>query len=247
MKNFLSALFHRPQLPPADFSVLNADMHSHLIPGIDDGAQTLEDSLHLIRGLNELGYKKFITTPHVISDHYRNTPEIILLGLKTVQDAVKRENIPVEIHAAAEYYLDADFEKKIVAGELLTFGNHYVLVEISFLNAPENFDRVLSLLFKYGHRMALAHAERYPFWYNLEKYKELKHKGVLLQVNINSLGGYYSGISKKIAETLIDNEMVDLLGTDCHKTEDIEKLKKCATLPYLHRVINSGRLLNGKL
>ena len=88
-------------------------MHSHLIPGIDDGAKTIEDSIALIKELHALGYKKFITTPHIMSDFYRNTPETILGGLEQVREAIKAENIPVTIDAAAEYYLDDGFIHKL--------------------------------------------------------------------------------------------------------------------------------------
>jgi hypothetical protein len=101
---FFGRLFGSPQptLPPADLCVLGADMHSHFIPGIDDGAPTLEASLELIRAMSELGYRKVITTPHVMSDGYRNTPEIILGGLEKVREAVKAEGLPIEVEAAAE-------------------------------------------------------------------------------------------------------------------------------------------------
>ena len=99
-------------LPAADLSVLGTDVHSHFIPGIDDGAKTLEESLSLLEAMQEFGYKKVITTPHVMSDYYRNTPEIILRGLDTVREAAMKKGLSIEIDAAAEYYLDFDLEEK---------------------------------------------------------------------------------------------------------------------------------------
>src|SRR5262245_32604778 len=90
----------KPKGQPFDFSVLNADMHSHLLPGIDDGAEDIEDSLRLITGMRELGYKKLITTPHVMWDMYKNTHEVIREKLALVKEAVKNAGIDVEIHAA---------------------------------------------------------------------------------------------------------------------------------------------------
>jgi len=239
----------KPQLPLAGLSVLQADMHSHLIPGIDDGAQTIEDSLQLIKELNLLGYKKLITTPHIMSDRYKNTPQIILDGLNEVRKAVKNEGIPVELHAAAEYYFDFDFEAKIEGGDLLTFGNNYVLFEVSFINPPQNLDQIVFKLQTSGYKPVLAHVERYPYWYNDEQvYQKLKDAGVLLQLNITSLTGYYSPqTKKKFAERLIDNDMIDLLGTDCHNMHYIELLKSCLTKKYLHKALASGRLLNNRL
>ena len=126
-----------------DFTSLNADMHSHLIPGIDDGAKTIEDSLELIRFLHSKGYKKLITTPHVMSDYFRNTPEIILEGLAAVKAAVKEAQIPVELEAAAEYYIDDGFTRKLEEEKLLTFGDNYLLVEVSYINPPDTIHQVL--------------------------------------------------------------------------------------------------------
>jgi len=247
--NFFRTLFEKkPQLPPADLSVLQADMHSHLIPGIDDGAKTIEDSLQLIKELHLLGYKKLITTPHIMSDHYKNTSEIILDGLKKMREALKNEGIPVELDAAAEYYLDFDFEAKIEGGELLTFGDNYVLVEVSFINPPQNLDQIIFKLQTSDYKPVLAHVERYPYWYNDEQvYQKLKDAGVLLQLNIASLTGYYSPQTKKVAERLIDNNMIDLLGTDCHNMNYIKILKDSLTEKHLHKVLASGRLLNNRL
>ena len=245
----LGRLFKKePKLPPADLSVLHTDMHSHLIPGIDDGSKTIEESLQLIKKLHQLGYKKLITTPHVMSDHYKNTPEIILDGLKKLREALKNESIPVELDAAAEYYLDFEFEAKIEGGELLTFGDNYVLFEVSFINPPQNLDQIIFKLQTSGYKPVLAHVERYPYWYNDEQiYQKLKDAGVLLQLNIASLTGYYSPQTKKIAEQLIDKNMIDLLGTDCHNMNYIKILEGSLTGKHLHKVLASGRLLNNRL
>lgn len=246
---FFENLFKKkPQLPPADLSVLHTDMHSHLIPGIDDGAKTIEDSLKLIKELHLLGYKKLITTPHIMSDRYKNTPQIILDGLNEVREAVKNEGIPVELHAAAEYYFDFDFEAKIEKSGLLTFGNNYVLFEVSSINPPQNLDQIVFKLQTSGYKPVLAHVERYPYWYNDEQvYQKLKDAGVLLQLNIVSLTGYYSPQTKKAAERLIDSDMIDFLGTDCHNMHYIELLKSCLTKKHLHKALASGRLLNNRL
>ena len=117
-----------------DFSGLITDVHSHLIPGIDDGSKSLDESISLILGLQSLGYKKIITTPHIMSDYYRNDKEGILLGLKRLQEAIKLHKIDMEIDAAAEYYLDSHFEELIKKKEILSFGKNMVLFELSFLS-----------------------------------------------------------------------------------------------------------------
>ena len=183
-----------------------------------------------------------------MSDFYRNTPETILNGLENVRTALKNEGVSVQLEAAAEYYLDADFEKKIEEQKLLTFGKNYLLFEVSYMNAPDNLDRVIFKLMTSGYKPVLAHPERYPFWYNhFEKYEELKDKGILLQLNINSLTGYYSHQTKKIAEQLIDKNMVSLLGSDCHHMGHVELIKNVVYEKYLEKLLGSGKLLNHTL
>src|SRR5450432_2594365 len=103
------SIFRKTKVEYADFSALYADMHSHLIPGIDDGAPDMETSLELINGLINLGYKKIITTPHVMSDMYKNTNEIIQSGWESVKEELDRKKISVDFYAAAEYFMDDYF------------------------------------------------------------------------------------------------------------------------------------------
>lgn len=260
--NIFRKIFQRkPPFSPADLSVLKTDIHSHLIPGIDDGAKTMDDSLKLIRAFKELGYKKLITTPHIMSDQYRNTPEIILSGLEKVRTELINQNLEIELDAAAEYYIDNEFLKLIEEKKLLTFGskddNHnpgnltsgrYVLVEMSFFSEPPMLKDALFNLQVTGYKPVLAHAERYSFWHNdYGKFEDMKARGALLQLNIGSLTGYYSPETKKIAERLIDDGMFDLIGSDCHHPGHIELIKGCLTEEYLHRLLSSGKLLNATL
>ena len=232
----------------ADLSVLKCDIHSHFIPGIDDGAETMKDTLDMLREFSTMGYKKAITSPHVMSDYFRNTPEIILSGLEKVRAALKAENIPIEMDATAEYYLDFDFEKKIEERKLLTFGKQYVLFELSFLNPPDNLNNIIFKLITGGYKPVLAHPERYNFWHsNFEKYEELIDKGVLLQLNVNSLAGHYSPATKKIAERMIQQNMISFLGSDCHHLVHTHLMKQVVYENYLHLLLQSGKLLNSSL
>ena len=244
--NFFSKLFSSsPKMGMADLSVLKTDVHSHFIPGIDDGAQTMEESVALVKALRDLGYEKIITTPHVMSDYYKNTPDIILAGLEKLREAVKEAGIEIEIDAAAEYYLDYDFELKIAEKRLLTFGKNHVLFELPFLSPPENLNKAVFEMQTNGYKPILAHPERYSFWYkDFEKFVELKEKGVLFQMNLNSLTGHYSIDTKKIAERMIDENMIDLLGTDCHNMNHVGLLHSCLSEKYLHKILQKEDLLN---
>jgi len=200
-KNLFSCTADKSDDPPmTDYSAVKTDIHSHLIPGIDDGVKSEEECAEMLRGFVSLGYKKVITTPHIMGDHFRNTPEIILEGLEKIKAVAARENIPIQIDAAAEYYIDEDFTKKMSSGKLLTIQNKFLLFEISYMNVPDNLSQIIFDMSIAGYRPLMAHPERYPFWYaKFDEYHKLKDQGVLYQVNIGSLAGYYGPPPKKIA------------------------------------------------
>lgn len=248
---FLQKLFGKGKekdIAPADLSILGVDVHSHFIPGIDDGAKTIEDSLNLLAEFEAMGYKKVITTPHVMSDYYRNTPEIILKGLADVRKAKTERGLKIEIDAAAEYNLDADFEPQIDAGTLLTFGDNYVLFELPFLAEPPMTNDIIWKLQTKGYKPVLAHVERYPFWHDQwDRITALKDRGVFIQLNINSLTGHYGPEVKRVGEKLIDNNMVDLLGSDCHNLNHVGLMQKARCKPCLHKALENSNLINYKL
>lgn len=245
--NFFSGLFSKKNEPGIDFSSVRTDMHSHLIPGIDDGSKSVEESVALIKRFYELGFRKLITTPHIMSDYYRNTPAIINEGLEKVKEAIKKENIDIELSAAAEYYLDDGFVHKLENEKLLTFGDNYLLFEVSYINCPDNLKDILFRMQVLGYKPVLAHPERYPFWsHRFKDYFDFKDQGILLQININSLGGYYGMDAKKTAQKLIDNNMVDLIGSDLHGINHADAMKKTMREKYFRKVIEMD-LINKRL
>jgi tyrosine-protein phosphatase YwqE len=240
-------IFRKKEAPLPDYSGLGTDMHSHLIPGVDDGAKEIEDSIELIRNLHDLGFRKLYTTPHIMSDYFRNNPENIGEGLERVRKAISDEGIEMELHAAAEYYLDDGFTKKLENEKLLTISGNYLLFEISYINCPDNVEEIIFRMQVQGYIPVLAHPERYPFWYgDFDKYKKLKDMGALFQVNTNSIGGYYGPDARRAAAYLVHNNMVDLLGTDCHHLRHIEGLHRTLSSPLLRKAMELN-LLNSKL
>ncbi|MBX2843965.1 MAG: capsular biosynthesis protein [Flammeovirgaceae bacterium] len=228
---------------------IKVDMHSHLLPGIDDGAENIEQSLFLIRRFIQLGYEKLITTPHVMSDFYRNTPEIILGKLEEVKTALKAENLNIQIEAAAEYYLDEFLIQKLENNEpLLTIGDKYLLFETSFINPCSQLLHAIFLMRSSGYIPILAHPERYTYYF--QKYDDLVSlldKGVKFQMNINSLTGYYSKQSKKIAEKLVKDKAISFLGTDCHAPKHLDHFKKAQLLPSFKDALKLDLLNNSLL
>jgi tyrosine-protein phosphatase YwqE len=233
---------------PVDLGLLNTDVHSHLVPAIDDGSKSVDDSVNMITQLHSLGYKKLITTPHIMGDGYRNTPDSILGGLEKVKSALLDNQLSVEMAGAAEYYLDYDFERKLDNEKLLTFGKNYLLFEISYMNPPDNLYHVIFKMQTLGYKPVLAHPERYNFWHKeFDKYEAFIDKGVLLQMNINSLSGYYSIPTKKVAEQMIDKNMISFVGSDCHHMGHVNLMKEVVFEPHLKQLIESGNLLNNTL
>jgi len=234
------------ELEPLDFSILKTDIHSHFIPGIDDGSPDMETSILLIKKMQNLGYSKVITSPHVMSDFYQNSSETILKGLADVRAELKIQNINMEIDAAAEYYIDFEFEQKIEKEKFLTFGDNYILVELPFIEEPKNLFGIIFKLQLEGYKVVLAHPERYAY-YKMEDYNELKNRGVLLQINLLSLIGYYSPQIQRKTEQLIEENIVSFVGTDCHNMHHAELYEKCHTKKSWHDLVNSGMLLNTAL
>ena len=234
------------ELDPLDFSVLKTDIHSHFIPGIDDGSPDMETTISLIKEMQGLGFKKVITTPHVMSDFYKNSSDIILKGLTDIRSELKVQNINMEIEAAAEYYIDYDFDQKIGKEKFLTFGDNYILVELSFMEAPENLFDIIFKLRLEGYNVVLAHPERYAF-FTMDDYEELVNRGVLLQINWLSIIGYYSPQIEQKTKDLISADMVSFIGSDCHNMNHAELYKKCQTKKAWHDLNNSSKLLNNTL
>ena len=247
--NWFSKLFKKEVIyEAADLTALNTDVHSHLIPAIDDGSKSVEDSVKMIRNFMDMGYRKIITTPHVMSDFYKNTPETILGGLELVRAELKQQGLEVEIEAAAEYYLDETLEPQVKEGKLLTFGQNYLLFELPFMTEPPNLASFVFELQTNGYVPVLAHPERYGFYYNeFDKYRELKEKGVHLQLNILSLVGHYGPEAQKIAERLIDENLISFLGSDCHNVGHQNGIQRARTKAYFHKLLESGQLKNSEL
>lgn len=245
---FFKTLFSsKAKLQNFDLSGIGVDMHSHLIPGIDDGSRSMDETIAMLAKFESLGYRKVITTPHIMNEVYPNTPENILTGLKHVRETASALGISLEIEAAAEYYFDDSLLVKIKEGSVLTFGDRYVLVEFSFHTAPSFEDQLFFEMQMADYKPILAHFERYTFYHgSTEKAKELREKGVNLQVNINSLSGHYGHEVKKQAQRLIDEELVDFVGSDCHRIQHLLTLEDHLSDPYLHK-IGQLRLKNQSL
>jgi len=233
---------------PLDLSWMVTDMHSHLIPDIDDGSGSLEESIALIKRLEGYGLKKLIITPHVMTEFYRNTPEIIQAGLDELKLALKNENVSIQLESAAEYYLDEIFLEKVINGsKLLTFGKNHVLVETGFMSKPSMLLESFFKLEMEGYQPVFAHPERYLYLHHdMELLESMAERNISFQLNLLSLTGYYSKPVKKFAEKLIDEGLVKLIGTDCHNERYLDFMEKLPEEKYFHK-LKSLDLLNNSL
>ncbi len=227
---------------------LKVDIHSHLIPGIDDGSQSMEESLSLLKAMEALCYKKVITTPHIMSDAYRNTPKIITDGLNTLREAAKKEGLTLEIEAAAEYYLDDGFEDLLLKDEILTLKGGYLLFETSYFAKPIQLEEMIFAMTSLGHKPLMAHPERYRYVKDPQKeYGRFKELGVLFQVNLNSFGGYYGKDARRKANFLSREGMIDFLGSDAHHMKQIDTLSNIFISDAYADIFTYNTILNDTL
>lgn len=238
------------QKPKNTFAeILKVDMHSHLIPAIDDGSQNVESSLLMLRKLSELGYKKVITTPHIMKDFYPNSMENIRNGLIELNSELKKNNVDILVEVAAEYYIDKHFEDLLESDEILCFGSkRYVLIELSFVSPAPNFESIVFTMLTKGYTPILAHPERYNYWAdNKNLYSHLKDIGCNLQVNIPSLLGYYGKNIKNTAYGIIKNEFCDFLGTDLHNLKHLSVLEEGSFDNQMNTILNKYEFKNSIL
>jgi len=242
-------LFTRSSSTTPDYSKLVADIHSHLLPGIDDGSPDLETSIELIRRMMKLGFKKFVTTPHIMWEMYKNTPEIVNKKLDLLRAALKKESIDVEINAAAEYFLDEHVEKLLSTKQkLLTVADNMVLVEFSLANQPFNVKEILFEMTMQGYQPIIAHPERYIYFEQAKDfYDELKDSGYYFQLNINSLSGYYGKSAEKLAHYLLKKDYYNFLGSDLHHFRHIEALSNPIITSQLNKLLDAGKIMNPQL
>lgn len=226
-----------------DYSSVVVDMHSHVLPGIDDGAQTPQESVELVKRMMSLGIRKIIATPHIMADYYRNTSETINGALAILKAELENQKVDIEIEAAAEHYFDETFETRINEGKLMTMGGKYVLFEFSFISKPPNAVSVVQRLTELGYKPILAHPERYPYMDN-DQLRSLRDWGVSLQLNTISLTGYYGKDVKKRAEQLIDDQLVDFISSDMHHLRHADALKGALRMPHLEKVLFDYPLKN---
>ena len=232
-------LFFKKKIPLTDFFTDGfVDIHSHLLPGIDDGAKDMDTSIALLLKMTSYGIKNFITTPHVLGNVYPNSSEVIKQKLAAVKKELEKRKIKgISIQAAAEYMLDEEFSALLDQKDILVLKDNYILVEMSYFSAPINLYELLFKIQLKGYKPVLAHPERYNFYHtDFKNYYKLKQAGCLFQLNLLSLTDQYGKGVQKTSEKLLKENLYDFVGTDTHHQNHLELLPKVGTKKTLEKI-----------
>lgn len=234
-------LFNKPKTRLADLIPDGyTDIHSHLLPGIDDGSKDEQNSLQLINSLKGYGFTQFITTPHVLTGVWNNTRDGIVAKEASTKNFLQKEGLNMPFKAAAEYLMDDVFLGLIKAEPLLTLKDDYVLVEMSYLNPPAQLYDIVFQLQIEGYKPVLAHPERYLFYhFKQEEYTKLKRAGCLFQLNLLSVTGYYGKPVFEMAKKLLDDGLIDFTGSDTHHERHTDAFKNSVLLKNIQPLITA--------
>ncbi len=223
-----------PTYHVADLSFLGGDMHSHLVPAIDDGSQSIEDSVKFILKLSDLGLKKFITTPHIHGEMYDNDTIKVRQFFQPLKEYLAQNHPEISIQVSAEYFLDSYFMQHVLPKGLMAFGKNQVLVESSMAGWSRQFNEMIFAVQANGYHPILAHPERYIYETDMHSYERLKEKGIQLQLNLLSILGYYGKSIKINAEKILQLGLYDYCGTDLHHHRHLAQIQ---AMPEQHQEI----------
>jgi tyrosine-protein phosphatase YwqE len=213
MLSFLKSKPKLKELIPSGFT----DIHSHLLPGLDDGAQTIKETQSMVEQLKTIGFAKCIVTPHTLPEVWENTTDGIQTTFIETRKKLKEPYNEILFRAASEYMINDIFLDRLSSHPLLTLKDNYILIEMSYLNPPYALYEIIFEIKHKGYIPILAHPERYIFYHNTTKeYENLKKNDVLFQVNLLSTVGYYGRHVAKIADLLLKKDYIDYVGSDIH-------------------------------
>lgn len=234
------------------------DMHSHILPNIDDGARSVEETFHLIQEAKEVGFEAIIATSHYMEGYYETDAPEREVWVKAIYDKLQEKNIDINLYLGNEIYLSENMITLLEEGKASTINDtSYVLFEMPLNVEPLNLYDVIYEMQQYKLVPILAHPERYSFVQEEpELIYDLIQKGVLMQANYASIIGYYGQKAQMIVKKLLENNMVHFLGSDVHRQNTIyskipqilEELKNIVGKEKLEELttINPKLVLNNK-
>ncbi len=213
----------------ADYLHGLVDIHNHILPGIDDGAKTVDESLELICEFRDLGVTNFICTPHIMHNYYPNTRETITKSHAQLVSEMERQNVDdVRVNFSAEHMIDENFESILSDGKVIPLKTEYLLVEMSYLQPSISFENAIRQISKAQYYPILAHPERYSYFHNRSGiYESLKQQGIYFQLNLLSLAPNVYGKSvQKCTYKLLEKEMIDFIASDVHNIRQLRAIKE---------------------
>lgn len=223
------------------------ELHSHLITNIDDGLKDLDESIDIIINLERLGFKKIITTPHIMSHRFPNTKDTILNAYKLLKYKLLQLNINIDLQVAAEYYNDEHFLDLINRNEIMTFGDNYMLFELSYQMKPIALEQTVTKLLKAGYKPILAHPERYIYYNSEAHYRKLKEMGLYLQINLNSTQNFYGKRAQIAVEKIINLGLVDFIGSDIHSKRYMDAFSNSLNSKIYSQIMSKNEIKNNYL
>ena len=222
---------------PASFQHVEVDIHAHWLTGVDDGADSLETSIALIRGLLELGFRKLIATPHIMLEHYPNQPKKLRQVFQATSDYIRSQGINVELELAAEYMLDEGFLDQLDSRDVLSIGDRYLLVEFPMHKPFPLAGKFIERILESGYTPVLAHPERYSYYRrDIATFKELINQGALLQLNLLSLSGHYGKEVANWGRHLLEDRLYHFVGSDLHRASQLADYRVDLSL---HQFLNA--------
>jgi len=221
---------------------LLVEVHNHVLPGLDDGARTMQEALQMLFFWVEMGYQKVIATPHHNS-YYPTQDEEIEERLSQLQYQAQEQEMPIQITAASEYLLENTLLES--SKKIMYFGpKRYILIEFGFSFLPIGWETALYTLQQRGYTIVIAHPERYPY-VTREMLQGWYERGLLLQINLLSLAGYYGKAEMQRAEYLLEKGWVHFVGSDMHSPQQIGPVREALQKKLLRKRL--GSLLNPTL
>ncbi len=205
----------------------STDIHCHVLPGIDDGAENIDTAVQIVEGMKGLGINRILASPHITYGTFENSDSTILPALDSLKTALKDKGISMDLSAHAEHRMDELFTSMLEKGTVRPLPNGYLLVENSYLQEPWNIEQLAFDIQVKGFTPILAHPERYVYYFrNKDRYRTLHNAGLKFQINLLSLALAYAKEEKVIAEWLMEQGLVDFIGTDIHHPAHVEIIEK---------------------
>ncbi|MBN2017874.1 MAG: hypothetical protein JW794_07100 [Candidatus Cloacimonetes bacterium] len=193
------------------------DIHTHVLPGIDDGAQNLDDTLEILEALQAQGVTELVATPHIITGVYNNSRTIIDQKISVVKQLIKDKEFKINIHSGAELYLEPDIVQKVKDQKLTLAASNYVLIETALQQFPDNFEDILFNFQQEGFRPIIAHAERFnPFMENFDYLLQIVNRDIYVQMNSGSILGVYGNAVRDLALAMLHKGCVHVVASDVH-------------------------------